>query len=244
MLKPLLAVATALALTATAAHADEAVAGPDLTRLSAVLDGRKPDAVNPTPIPGLYEVVLGARVIYVSADGRYAIRGDIVDIVQGDNLTEARSGQLRVQAIAAVPESEMIVFAPPGPAQAKHTVTVFTDVDCGYCRKLHSEIGNYLRAGIRVRYLAYPRSGLSGESYEKAVSVWCADDRKAAITSAKQGQPLAKASCANPVAKEFELGNQVGVQGTPTIVLENGDIVPGYVPAARLAQLLEHPEQR
>ena len=114
MLKPLLAVATALALTATAAHADEAVAGPDLTRLSAVLDGRKPDAVNSTPIPGLYEVVLGARVIYVSADGRYAIRGDIVDIVQGDNLTEARSGQLRVQAIAAVPELARVLAVIPG----------------------------------------------------------------------------------------------------------------------------------
>ncbi|HMV38478.1 MAG TPA: DsbC family protein [Plasticicumulans sp.] len=246
MLKPLFA-ALAIALgTATAAAGEAApAAGPDLTRLSAVLDGRKPDAVNPTPVPGLYEVILGARVLYVSADGRYVLRGDLVDIDKGENLTEARSGQLRVRAIAAVPESDMIVFAPPGPVQAKHTVTVFTDIDCGYCRKLHSEIDNYLRAGIRVRYLAYPRSGLRGESYDKAVSVWCAEDPKAAITSAKKGQAVAKASCPdNPVAKEYELGNQVGVQGTPTIVLENGDLVPGYVPAARLVMMLDHPELR
>lgn len=242
MLKSLLAAAV-LALGTTGAFADDAATGPDLARLSAALDGRKPDAVNPTPVPGLYEVILGARVLYVSADGRFVLRGDLVDIEKGENLTETRSGQLRVQAIAAVPESDMIVFAPPGPMQAKHTITVFTDIDCGYCRKLHAEIDNYLRAGIRVRYLAYPRSGLQGESYEKAVSVWCAEDRKAAITGAKRGQPVAKASCANPVAKEFELGNQVGVQGTPTIVLENGELVPGYVPAGRLVMMLDHPER-
>ncbi len=230
MRKPILA---ALALAVGAAAAAE----PDLSRLEPLLRGAKPDSVRQTPVPGLYEVVIGTQIVYLSGDGRYVLRGDLLDLEHASNLTQAREGGLRKAAIDAVPANEMIVFAPMG--QPKHTVTIFTDIDCGYCRKLHGEITNYNRAGIEVRYLAYPRTGPAGESYDKAVSVWCAQDRKSALTQAKLGKPVPAASCDNPVAKHYELGNRLGVQGTPSIVLESGEMVPGYVPAAELAQMLE-----
>ncbi|TCO80213.1 thiol:disulfide interchange protein DsbC [Plasticicumulans lactativorans] len=215
---------------------------PDLGRLQAVLDGHKPDSVSPGPLPGLFEVVVGGRVLYLSADGRYVVRGDVIDLAKGVNLTEERGNALRLAALATVPESEMVIFAPSGPV--RHTVTVFTDIDCGYCRKLHSEIEAYNRYGIRVRYLAYPRTGLDGESYHKFVSVWCSADRKDALTRAKRGEELPAADCPSPIAAQYELGNRLGVQGTPAMVLETGEMVPGYVPAARLAMMLDAPPAR
>jgi thiol:disulfide interchange protein DsbC len=131
----------------------------------------------------------------------------------------------------------MVVFPPAGPT--KHTVTVFTDIDCGYCRKLHQEIADYNQQGIKVRYLMYPRAGVGSESYNKAVWVWCADDRQDAITRAKRGEEIPHKTCANPVKEQFELGQTLGVRGTPSIILENGQMVPGYVPAAQLAQMLD-----
>ncbi|PWV59288.1 DsbC family protein [Plasticicumulans acidivorans] len=239
MLKPLLA-GLALAL-ATPLYAADQPAQPDMARLNALLQGNKPDSVQPSSIPGLYEVVIGSQLFYLSADGRFAMRGDIIDLDTQQNLTEARSNGLRAKVVNAVPESDMIVYTPEG--KTRHTITVFTDIDCPYCSKLHSEMDRYLRAGIKVRYLAYPRSGLAGESYRKAVNVWCAADRKTAMTQAKAGQKLPAANCDNPVAREFNLGNQIGVQGTPAIVLESGEMVPGYVPAEKLAQLLDAPGQ-
>jgi len=116
---------------------------------------------------------------------------------------------------------------------------VFTDIDCGYCRKLHADMDKYNAQGIRVRYLFYPRAGLRSESYRKAVSVWCADDRKAAMTAAKTGRPLPARSCVNPVADQYNLGRQLGVRGTPALVLEDGEIIPGYVPPDKLRTMLD-----
>jgi thiol:disulfide interchange protein DsbC len=129
----------------------------------------------------------------------------------------------------------MVIFAPE---EYDHTITVFTDIDCGYCRKLHNEIDAFMAEGIRVRYLFYPRAGLGSPSYQKAVSVWCADDRKQALTDAKAGEPLPEKSCENPVADHMALGEAMGVTGTPAILLENGQLVPGYVPAKRMAAIL------
>jgi thiol:disulfide interchange protein DsbC len=134
-----------------------------------------------------------------------------------------------------VPESEMVIF---GADDAKHTITVFTDIDCGYCRKLHREIDDYNKENIRVRYLFYPRAGVGSPSYDKAVSVWCADDRKQAMTDAKSGKTLESKSCDNPVKGHLVLGELMGVNGTPAIVLESGELLPGYVPAKRMAQML------
>ena len=203
--------------------------------LAKMVPDAKPDSIKPGPIAGLYEVVYGAQVFYATKDGRYIVHGDILDVPAQHNLTEDRRATVRLAAINKVGEDKMIIFAPQ---KVKHTVTVFTDIDCGYCRKLHSEIDTYLKEGIRVRYMSFPRSGINTPSYYKAVSVWCAKDRKAALTQAKKDEPVEQKTCANPVKEEYELGEEVGVSGTPSIVTESGRLLPGYVPAPRLAQML------
>jgi thiol:disulfide interchange protein DsbC len=195
------------------------------------------DQLTPSPIPGLFELRIGPQVAYVSADGRFLVRGDIIDVASNDNLTEARRGAARLSAIDDVGEGRMIVFSPK---QLKHTINVFTDVDCGYCRKLHSEMAKYNELGIRVRYLFYPRSGPNTESWAKAEAVWCAADRNEALTRAKRGEVVKSPKCANtPVARDFELGQEVGLRGTPAILLPNGDLLGGYLPPAMLVKRLE-----
>ena len=193
-------------------------------------------SINKTPVSGVYEVVMGAEVIYVSGDGRYMIQGRMLDLKSRKDLTEPRRAASRREAVDKVGEDNMVIFAPD---KYDHTVTVFTDIDCGYCRKLHREIADYGAEGIRVRYVFYPRAGVKSESYKEAVSVWCSDDRKSAMTEAKSGTKLEAKSCANPVKAHMALGESLGISGTPAIVLENGDMVPGYVPAKRLAAMLE-----
>lgn len=192
--------------------------------------------ITPTPIPGLYEVTLGARVFYVSADGRYLLQGKMVDLETGRDLTEAKVSAARRQAVEAVGEEKMIIFEPE---KVRHTVTVFTDIDCGYCRKLHSQMDDYLEEGIRIRYLFYPRAGMNSESARKAVAVWCAADRRKAMGIAKQGKPLKMRQCENPVEEHYMLGQAVGVTGTPALVLENGELIPGYIPPKRLRAILD-----
>ncbi|HTQ98865.1 MAG TPA: DsbC family protein [Candidatus Acidoferrum sp.] len=196
-------------------------------------------SIKPSPIAGLYEVQLkDGQTVYASADAKYLIPGDLYESKPDGlvNLGDARRSQVRKEKIAAIDEKDMIIFAPKG--ERKATLTVFTDVDCPYCRKLHSEIGDLNSRGIAVRYLAFPRTGLKGESYEKIKSTWCSSDRKAALTLAKLGGDIPAAKCDNPVDKEFHLGQEVGVTGTPAIVLEDGTMLPGYVPAAALAGYL------
>lgn len=204
--------------------------------MSSLVPGVELDAVRPAPMEGFFEVVVGPRLFYVSADGKYLIDGDVIDVKARSNLTEARRGAVRVDAIDSLDTAGMITFEPK---QAAHTVTVFTDIDCTYCRRLHREIDAYLEHGIRVRYLAYPRSGAGTPSYDKAVSVWCAADKKRALTRAKAEQPVEARRCEHPVDRHLAMGNLVGVQGTPTLVLEDGRVLPGYVPPDRLAALLE-----
>ncbi len=194
------------------------------------------DEIGPAPIPGLYEVRVGPTLLYVSADGKFLIEGDIYDIEQKLNLTEAKRKGARAQAVEGLGEENMMVFSPENP---KHTITVFTDIECGYCRKLHREMGQYNDAGIKIRYLMYPRAGVRSEAYTKAVSSWCADDPKAALTKAKQGQPIEERNCPNPILQHMAMGEALGVTGTPTIVLDDGEVIPGYVPAARLSRMLD-----
>lgn len=195
-----------------------------------------PSWVKQAPVPGLWEVAFGPHVFYISEDGKYLLRGDIMDVDSRENLTRPARNKARLDAVESLGEKNMIVFRPK---EARHTVTVFTDVDCGYCAKLHSEIQSYMDRGIAVRYVAFPRAGIGSESYNKMVSVWCADDPHAAMTKAKAREPIAEKSCPNPVAEQYEMGQLVGVRGTPTIVLDNGDVVPGYLPAPRLWDALE-----
>lgn len=225
-------VATIIAMPALAADP----AQPDLTRLQAALGDIKPGSIKPSPIAGLYEVTIGPQILYLSEDGGFAIQGDMVDLASRSNLTEKRRDGLRAEAIDAVGEDNMVIFEPEGPA--KYEVSVFTDIDCGYCRQFHQQMADYNAAGIKVRYLMYPRAGIDSESYQKAVNVWCADDRLDAMTQAKQGKDVPTKKCDNPVEQHFALGNELGVRGTPSIILDDGELVPGYVPPTRLVQLL------
>ena len=204
------------------------------------LGSKQLEAIRPTPVPGLYEVVMGANLAYFSADGHYMLLGDLVDTKDYKNLSAPRRDEVRRKAIDAVSESDMFIFAPKG--EVKHTISVFTDVDCGYCRKLHRDIKAYNDSGIKVRYLMFPRAGRDSKSYEKAVSAWCASDRNAALTRAKNGEELEQKECPNPVSRHMALGESIGVTGTPTIVTETGEVLPGYVSAAQLNKILNHDE--
>lgn len=204
--------------------------------LKQVLPGMEPDSISPTKIKGLYEVMYGPKLFYVSEDGDYLIQGSMVDVRARQDLTEPRIAEARVSALAKLGPAKMVVFKPQKP---KYIAYVFTDIDCGYCRKLHSEIKQYLDAGVEIRYLFFPRAGEGSDSYKKAVAVWCSEDRNQALTKAKKGEDLGAKTCDNPVSAHMTLGNQFGASGTPMIVTEKGTILPGYVPASRLTQVLE-----
>lgn len=191
-------------------------------------------------MPGLYEVLLSdGTVLFTDKTGSYFIVGDLYQATGRNlvNLSDIRRNDMRKNLIAGIDEADMVVFSPK-PGHKKTAITVFTDIDCGYCRKLHQEIPELNRMGIEVRYLAYPRAGLESESYDKIVSAWCADDQRSALTRAKSGQKIESRSCANPVAEHYALGGVVGVTGTPSIIFEDGRLLPGYLPAERLAQQL------
>ena len=191
--------------------------------------------LKPTPIPGLYEMVFGARVAYVSADGQYMLMGELIDLDSRRNLTTMRRAGLILKSIDALGEANMIVL---GPAKPKRTLTVFTDVDCPYCARLHNEVPKLIEAGVKVRYLLYPRAGKDTETYRRSIAVWCAKDRVKAIGVAKSGGKVEMKTCANPVDEHVRLGHEVGVEGTPTIVMDDGRVLPGYAPAAELLAAL------
>ena len=200
------------------------------------IPGIRIEDLHETPVPGLYEVTHGADIGYVTADGKYGMNGDLIDLAANDNLTEQRRRAARARMIGAVPEADMIIF---GPSEPKYTVTVFTDVDCGYCRQLHSQIAEYNRLGIRVRYLFYPRTGPNTESWFKAEEVWCSNNRNEALTQAKRGMALSAKPCSsNPVARTYALGRDFALEGTPAIVMASGELLPGYVAPADLMQHL------
>lgn len=196
-------------------------------------------SVVPAVIDGLYEVMVGPQLYYVSADGKYLLSGNLYDIETRADLTSPKVSHAKAEAIEAVGEENMVIFAPE---KTEHTITVFTDIDCGYCQKLHSEIKDYNDLGIRVRYLMYPRAGIGSKSFDKAVTVFCSEDRKDALTRSKAGEKLAKKECDNPVKQHFELGRSLGVNGTPAIFLQSGEMLPGYIPAQRLSAILKEKE--
>jgi len=220
-----------MVLVSTVAAEDDPRAG-----IAEMLPGIEAKDVRESPLPGIYEVTLGAQVVYVSGDRRYLFKGDIIDLSTNESLTEARRDELRLTQLAGLDESSMVTF---GPADADHTITVFTDVDCTFCRKLHLEVGELNDNSIRVRYLFYPRHGPGSEGWQKADAVWCSADQQAALTKAKLGKPIKGDDCgATPVAAHFEMGNRVGVRGTPAILLDNGRLISGYVPATELVTYL------
>jgi thiol:disulfide interchange protein DsbC len=220
-------------LTCVTANADEEAIR---KALSQAMPNSKVDAVKPSVIKGLYEAAIGANIYYVSEDGKYLIQGRLVDIAARKDLTEEKLNGTRKLAIENMGKEDMIIFKAKIP---KYTVTIFTDIDCGYCRKLHSELDQYSAQGITIQYLFYPRAGKGSDSYNKAISVWCADDRNAALTAAKKDKSLPVKTCDNPIDKHMKLAEDFDVKGTPMIVTESGNILPGYLPAKQLVEALE-----
>ena len=200
------------------------------------------DSIQPARLPGFYEVIASGQMVYISTDGKYMMHGDVVDLSRRQNLSDEAWAAFRKRALAQVPESQRVIFAP---AQPRYTVTVFTDVNCGFCRALHEHIAALNKAGIAVEYLAWPREGVTTTAgnltptYKEMVSVWCAKDRKAALTAATKGRAPAATTCANPVQQQFDLGVKLGVSGTPTIVGPDGRILGGYVTPDQLLQALQ-----
>ncbi len=225
---------------ATRSNADEVFPVISKEDLAARYPGLSVEQIRESPIAGLYEVAEGQTISYVSLDGRFMIHGgDVINLDTRTNLTEARRAEDRAAILAAIDPSTEIVFSPPD-GNAKYRVTVFTDVDCGYCRQFHRSIAQVNALGIEVRYVSYPRSGPDTESGAKAVAVWCAPDRNAALTRAKLGGevPAAPDCGSTPIAEEFELCTRVGLKGTPGVYSESGEELGGYLePAALLAKL-------
>ncbi len=236
MKKLFLALGALLLAGAAGAEVDQATDQKIRNSLAVLLPGLSPDEIRSTPVDNLYEVTFGTRLVYITGDGRFLVQGKLVDLETRTEITDQRLSELKKAALAKVGEDQMVIF---GPQDAKYTVTVFTDIDCGFCRKLHSEMKQYNDAGIRIRYLFYPRAGIGSDSYKKAVSVWCADDRKAAMNAAKAGQSIEARTCDNPVAEHYALGQAMRVQGTPALVLDDGEMLPGYVPADKLRAALD-----
>lgn len=241
MFKPLL-VALALLWVAVPASADTDA---DMAQLRvALLDrfpGAEPDHLAPAPIAGLYEVIIQGNLLYFTPDASYAFRGTLFDLETRRDLSDPVLAKVRMKRLESMPESKMIIFEPEG--ETKHTITTFTDADCPYCRRMHDEIQTLLDGGIRVRYMLFPRTGVDSPSYNKAVSVWCAEDRNAELTFAKTGGEPEGRSCDNPVQEHMALANELGLTGTPMSVTDNGERIMGYVPAADLIVRLDAVEE-
>jgi thiol:disulfide interchange protein DsbC len=200
------------------------------------------DSIRPAPMQGFYQVIASGHLVYVSSDGKYMLNGDLIDLGKKKNITDDGWSDFRKAELAKVPAADRIVFSPANP---KYRVTVFTDVNCAYCRQLHEHMADFNKAGIAVEYVAWPREGVTNESgkttptYNEMVSVWCASDRKAAFTAAKQGKAPKATNCPNPVKDEFELGVKLGVSGTPAIIGDNGAMLGGYMTPDQLLQALK-----
>jgi len=247
-LRPLVVAAAfgaSLALAApvapAASPATNAVAVEPADQVRAALGKRFPtlriESLRAAPVAGLWEFTVGMDVYYVSSDARFIVRGDIVDLAGDRNLSEQRRAELRRAQLGRIAEADMIVFGPP---RATHTVTVFTDIDCGYCRKLHSQIAEYNRLGIRVRYLPYPRAGLGSESWQKAKDVWCAKDRNTALTRAKRDEAVPHAECDGAVVmRGLQLGELFKLDGTPMVLSDDGFEIGGYLTPTEMKQRLD-----
>lgn len=210
---------------ATTAEADKAIRA----RLAKDFPNLKDIAIEPSAIPGLYVMTSGALIGYVSADGRHLIEGELVDLDTKENLTETRRTGWRKAAVAKISEKDMLIYEPE---KAEHTVTVFTDPQCGYCKKFQAEIDGYLKQGIRIRYLFQPIFG--DESKKIAEQVWCADDRRKAYSDVMAGKKLGSKSCKTPLQQHADVSNDLGVRGTPAIMTEDGRMLRGYMPPAAL----------
>jgi thiol:disulfide interchange protein DsbC len=238
-------VSLSFSLAACAQPAPAPAAVPNEAAVRATLTQALPSAevrrLRPAPIAGFTEAIVAGRVIYVSNDGRYILDGALIDMKERRNVTDSAMDDIRVEELKTIPTSRRIVFAPRDP---KYTVTVFTDIDCGYCRMLHQHVAEYNAMGIAVEYLFFPRAGRGSESWDKAVAVWCAKDPRQAMTDAKSGKTLPAGTCENPVSDEYDLGQEVGVNATPAVYAANGTQLGGYLEPQRMLEALQNIERQ
>lgn len=227
----------ALALLAgSALAADDAELQHVRETVSGMFSGIEADDVFASEIDGWYTIRKGAIIAYISGDGRYLLQGDLIDLQDSTNLSEKSRNDARAKMMSSVPKEELIVYTPE---TVRHTVSVFTDIDCTFCRRLHSQLDEYMAEGIEIRYFLYPRNGPSSESWVKAQNVWCADNRNEALTLAKLDKTFPMHECdSSIVSSHYAIGQDVGLRGTPAIVLEDGTLFSGYLPAKQLSEAI------
>ena len=203
-------------------------------KFSSQQPGTPVDSVSASPIPGLYELVSEGRIYYISKQADYIIDGNLFDVPTLTNITTKHKVAMHLDLISEVDESDMIVYQPSQPETG--TVTVFTDSSCPYCQKLHAEIDVLLNAGVKVRYMLYPRAGLESDAYVELQSVWCADNPQIALTQVKNGESIPVKSCDNPITEHMKVAESVDLVGTPLMYLDSGEMVAGYLPADELIE--------
>jgi thiol:disulfide interchange protein DsbC len=232
-------VALVAAISLSPALAEEADSNLEQVRqkVTTMFDMIDAKDVKISPVDGWYTIQKGAIVAYISSNGRYLLQGDMIDLEQNVNMSELARNQSRRELMATVKDEDVILFSP---ADKKYTVSVFTDVECTYCRRLHSQIDEYLAHGIEVRYLMYPRNGPTSHAWATAEHVWCANDRNSALTAAKNDQQFAFSNCDSSVVQnQYQMGQEVGLSGTPAIVLDDGTLISGYLPPDQLRARLD-----
>jgi len=205
-------------------------------KLTSMFPGELPFTVSKTPVPGLFEVDFGDSFLYITGDGEYAVKGDIIHMLTNSNLTDIKRAESRLKTMQDLTDKNTITYPS---INKKTTMTVFTDIDCSYCRTLHSKMAGYNRLGIEVRYAFFPRAGIGSNSYKKAVSVWCADNQRSALDAIKSGKQIEQLDCDNPVVTHVEVASKLGINSTPTLFFEDGTVLPGYIPPSRLAAILK-----
>ncbi|MBT8128220.1 MAG: DsbC family protein [Gammaproteobacteria bacterium] len=221
------------AIALTVAAATQVSANEDVDELKNALAKRLPQyevsRIDSTPIEGLYQVILSGQVIYMTKDARYMLDGNLVDLSTKKNYSEDAMSEIRLSQLEQLGEENMVVYTPE---TVKHTITVVTDIDCPYCRRLHSEMDQYLDGGIKVRYVFMPLKGKG--DYQTTVTVWCSEDKNEALDMAKAGTELQAKDCDNPIDQHLKVSRSLGVRGTPAIILQDGSMLPGYIPAKKL----------
>lgn len=209
-----------------------------ITELKAKLKGKfrsEPTSVKQSKLPNVFEVMYGTEVVYFSEDGKYFLAGDMIELESRTNLSDVAKQSIRKNMLDAQ-DNKPVVFKAK---DEKHVLTVFTDIDCGYCAKLHREMADINDNGITIQYLMFPRAGLQSHSFDKAVSMWCAEDQHKMMTDAKERREIPSKTCENPIADQYSLGRELGVTGTPALMTTSGRLIPGYMPADRLLATLE-----
>lgn len=197
--------------------------------LAKTMPNVRPTKITHSPIEGMYQVIVGTQVVYMSVDAQYMIEGDLFNLRTQENITEDAKSAIRLKTLDELGDESMVIYRPE---KVENIITVITDIDCPYCRRLHGEIPDYMKNNVEVRYVFMPLKG--ADDMKKTVSVWCSDDQQLALDIAKAGGEIDEKKCDNPIQKHLSVARDLGVRGTPAIILEDGQMLPGYVPYDKL----------